>query len=77
MTKKITTAQAIEAACKIAGSQAKLAKHLGLTSSNISQWRISKKGVPERHCQEIENLTGVKCEMLNPTLNWKYLRKKE
>ena len=61
-------------ACKIMGSQAAIADALGITSSNITQWKNSKYGVPAKHCPKIEVLTGVKSELLNPYIKWDYIR---
>ena len=50
--------EALNKACEIMGSQAALAKALGITSSNIAQWRNLENGVPAHHCPKIEKLTG-------------------
>ena len=52
--------EALNKACEIMGSQAALAKALGITSSNIAQWRNLENGVPAHHCPKIEKLTGIK-----------------
>lgn len=67
--------EALNKACEIMGSQAALAKALGITSSNIAQWRNLENGVPAHHCPKIEKLTGIKSELLNPTINWNYIRR--
>ena len=41
--------EALNKACEIMGSQAALAKALGITSSNIAQWRNLENGVPAHH----------------------------
>lgn len=40
--------------------------------NTITQWRETK--VPEKYCPDIEDLTGVRCEELCPTVNWAVLR---
>lgn len=54
------------------GSLAALARHFGLTRGAVNHWKQS--GVPAEHCPEIERLTGVPCETLNPRVNWAVLR---
>lgn len=68
---------ALDKACKIMGTQAALAEALGINTTNISQWRKSGTGVPTHHCLTIEKLTGVKSELLNPSINWRYIREKK
>lgn len=68
---------ALDEACKIMGTQAALAKALGINTTNISQWRKSGSVVPAHHCLEIEKLTGVQSELLNPSVNWEYIRGKK
>lgn len=66
-------AQAVNEACKIIGSQGKLAELLGITKGNISQWKKAGS-VPSKHCPKIEKLTGIPCERLNPLMDWNYIR---
>ncbi|WP_412179873.1 hypothetical protein [Variovorax paradoxus] len=40
--------------------------------NTISQWQIN--GTPEKYCPDIEDLTGVRCELLSPKTNWSVLR---
>lgn len=54
------------------GSLAALARHFGITRGAVNHWKQS--GVPAEHCPEIERLTGVPCEALNPKINWSVLR---
>lgn len=46
---------------------------VGAPSVNaVKQWRIS--GVPAGYCPTIEEVTGVKCELLRPEVRWSVLR---
>lgn len=38
----------------------------------ISQWE--KGGTPAKYCPDIEAITSVPCEQLNPDVNWSVLR---
>lgn len=44
------------------GSQLRLARHLGLQPSTVSQW----KSVPVDHLPEVESFTGIPREELLP-----------
>lgn len=46
----------LEKASQIVGSQAKLAKKLGVHPMAITHWK--KRGVPPKRCKEIEAATG-------------------
>lgn len=58
------------------GSCVELAKHLGVRSVMLSQWRYGIKQVPAERCIEIERATSgaVRCEELRPDIDWGYLR---
>lgn len=62
----------VEAAAKILGSQAELAKLLNVTRGAVSQWKSSV--VPAKHCPVIEQRTGILCERLNPRVDWSVTR---
>lgn len=51
----------------------KVSKALGITKQAIGHWKT--RGVPAEHCPDIELLLGIKCEALNPGVNWAVLRK--
>ena len=40
--------------------------------SVIHQWRL--RGVPADHCPTVEAVTGVRCELLRPDVDWSVLR---
>ena len=63
-------------ACKALGSQAELAKALGITPSAVNQWVTGHKPIPAERCPAIERATNgaVKCEDLRPDVDWAYLR---
>lgn len=46
---------------------------LGISQQAITNWK--KRGIPAEHCPDIEALTGIKCEVLRPGVNWAVLRK--
>lgn len=58
------------------GAATELARHLGVRSVMLSQWRYGIKQVPAERCIEIEKGTAgaVRCEELRPDLDWAYLR---
>lgn len=58
------------------GAGVELAKHLGVRSVMLSQWRYGIKQVPAERCIEIERATAgaVRCEDLRPDIDWGYLR---
>lgn len=49
---------------------------LGVTKGAVSQWKSPGRTVPAEHCPAIEKLTEgqVRCEELNPKIDWAYLR---
>ena len=68
----------IERACEIIGSQAKLARSLGVTTPVVNQWISGIRPIPTERCPDIERATSgqVTCEELRPDLSeqWAYLR---
>lgn len=62
-------------AVKLAGGAAALADHLGLSRGAIYDFIRRGNFAPE-HCPEIEKFSHgkVKCEILNTTVDWAYLR---
>lgn len=63
-------------AAEIVGSQAALARALGVKSPTVHQWITGERPVPADHCPTIERLTGgvVTCEQLNDSVDWAYIR---
>jgi DNA-binding transcriptional regulator YdaS (Cro superfamily) len=53
-----------------------LAERLGVTKGAVGQWKEKGRVVPAEHCPVIERMTNgaVKCEELNPKVDWAYLR---
>jgi DNA-binding transcriptional regulator YdaS (Cro superfamily) len=70
----ISPLKAFEKAVQIAGSQAALARGIGITPWALSKWNISK--IPEERCEQIQEFTNnqVLAEHLRPDINWVYLR---
>lgn len=58
------------------GSQARLAKELGIPAPLLSQWKTGERRVPAERCPLIERATNgaVRCEDLRPDVDWAYLR---
>lgn len=48
----------IEDACEIVGSQAEMARRLGVSPAVVNQWVKGTRPVPVDYCKEIEALTG-------------------
>lgn len=64
---------ALEEAFLVAGGVGALAARIGVSASLPSMWR-KRESVPAEHCPAIERETGVKCERLNPRVDWSVLR---
>ena len=54
--------------------RAQLAKLFGVSTNVINHWR--RRGIPADKCPDIEQATGIKCEVLRPDVNWAILRVK-
>jgi DNA-binding transcriptional regulator YdaS (Cro superfamily) len=67
-------ATALREAIEKAGGMTKLAELLGegTKSQTIANWMT--RGVPLERCVLIEKVTGVRCEDLNPEIDWKTMR---
>jgi DNA-binding transcriptional regulator YdaS (Cro superfamily) len=67
-------APALRRAIKKADGITKLAELLGdgTKSQTIANWMT--RGVPLERCLLIEKITGVRCEDLNPEIDWKTMR---
>lgn len=67
-------ATGIDKAIAIAGSQVKLAAAIGAKQQMVAYWKkmgiVSDAGM----CAAIEQVTGVRCEELNPNEDWVTLR---
>lgn len=64
-------------AVALAGSQAELARRIGVKQMHVWNWLNRSKGkVPAERCPDIERATGgaVRCEELRPDVDWNYLR---
>ncbi len=76
----------LELAVIALGSQAKLARALGVSPGRVSQWRRLAEPLPPERCLQIEQLTRaialeagdqsliVACEELRPDLAWSMVR---
>lgn len=68
---------ALRIAIDLFGSQALLAKEIGVSPQVISNW-IKRGNIPAEYCPDIDRATNgrVRCEELRPDLEskWAYLR---
>nr|MBF0684263.1 helix-turn-helix domain-containing protein [Pseudomonas sp.] len=64
----------LEEAARIFGSEAALARELNVSRGALNQWKRPGRQVPAEHCPRIEQLTGVRCELLCPSVDWSVLR---
>lgn len=60
----------LEDAAQKFGSEAALARALGVSRGALNQWKNRGRHVPAEHAPEIERLTGVPCERLCPSIRW-------
>ena len=67
----------IDRAGKVVGSLAELARNLGVTRGAVHHWKQPGSVTPPEHCPRIELLTGIRCEELNPGVDWAVLRGKK
>lgn len=67
---------AFEAACKLCGSQQKLAEALGVTAAAVNHVVMGRRSIPAAWCPVIEKLTQGKvvCEQLRPDVAWGVVR---
>lgn len=71
--KRMDTKTALNEAIQKAGGISAFAEAVKAPSVNaVKQWRIS--GIPASYCPTIERITGVKCELLKPDVEWSALR---
>lgn len=66
----------LKKACDIVGTQAALAKKLGVKPPTVNQWLHFVKKIPLKQCVKIELITNgeVKREDLNPSVEWSLLQ---
>lgn len=73
-----STKDALQRAIEQAGGKTALMRKLNerghdIKSHNvIAQWE--ENGTPAKYCPDIEAITGVVCELLNPAVAWGVLR---
>lgn len=70
--RKIT--HALEEAAHFFGSEAALARALGVSRGAVNQWKKPKRQVPAEYAPKIEKLTGVRSERLCPSVDWAAIR---
>lgn len=64
---------ALDGAIKHMGGPVAMARALQLSGYQVvQQWREHR--VPAEHCPRIERLTGTRCELLRPDVEWNVLR---
>lgn len=64
----------LDQAARIYGSAQGLAAELGVSKGAFSQWKLDGRRTPPEHCPTIERLTGIRCEVLCPEVEWWVLR---
>lgn len=73
MKTEITPKEALQQAIEKAGGQSELARTLELSGHQvIYQWGLTR--VPAEYCPKLEKLTGVRCELLRPDMDWAVVR---
>lgn len=71
------TVHPLETAASLFGSEAALARALGLTRGALNQWKQEGREVPAKYAPKIEQMTGVPCELLCPSVDWSIVRGKK
>lgn len=64
----------LEKAAQIYGSEAALARAIGVSRGALNQWKKPNRQVPAEHAPTIERLTGVRSELLCPSVDWAAIR---
>lgn len=61
-------------AIELLGGVVATAKAFGVSKAAVSNWKA--RGIPVEHCPTIERLTSgqIRCEDLNSSVDWSYLR---
>jgi len=74
----VSRAKELRAAIKRAGGVTRVSRELGLTRGAIYE-AIAAGRLRAEHCPTVERLSGgaVRCEELNPEVDWAYLRSSE
>lgn len=65
----------LEIAAKEFGSEAALARAIGVSRAAVNQWKNHGREVPAKYAPVIETLTGVRCELLCPSVDWSVVRR--
>lgn len=65
---------ALDKAISLVGGPKALGIRIGASIQAVCNWRV--RGVPAEYCPDIEQACqgAVRCEELNPRVNWSYLR---
>lgn len=61
-------------AARIYGSESALARALGVKRGALHQWKRPNRQVPAAYAPQIEQLTGVRAELLCPSVAWGIVR---
>ncbi len=68
MVVQITPFEALQKAVEIIGSQHKLARLCGVSSTAVWKWLQSSKRVPPTYVLRVEAATGISRHLLNPEI---------
>lgn len=69
------TPHPLEIAAQKFGSEAALARAIGVSRGAMNQWKAPDREVPAKYAPAIETLTGVRCELLCPSVDWSAVRR--
>jgi DNA-binding transcriptional regulator YdaS (Cro superfamily) len=76
--KNMTPQEALHKVIAIVGSQSRLAREIGggITQAHVHYWLTQAMVVPAEYCPSIEHIVNkaVRCEDLNPRVDWWVLR---
>lgn len=63
----------VDRAITFAGGVTKLSELIGTSRQLVGQWKRLGR-IPADWCPKVERLTGIRCEALNPAIEWQVLR---
>lgn len=72
----MSTDHPLDKAARIVGTQAELARRLGISKGALNQWKDDGRRIPAEYCPAIERETAgaVRCEEMRPDVAWDVLR---
>ncbi|NBW08298.1 MAG: Cro/Cl family transcriptional regulator [Caulobacteraceae bacterium] len=75
----MNTEKPLDRAARIVGTQAELARRIGVSKGALNQWKDDGRRIPAEYCPAIERETraageAVTCEEMRPDVAWDVLR---